>query len=157
REDARGRAERARRALPRAQPPPPGAAPRLRGLAMSEPAAPRKVTVVTPVLNEAANLPAYEQAARDLFFTRTDVAITVLFVDDGSTAASWSVIQEMSAREPRFRGLRLSRNFGPHAALSCGIHHATDADALAVLAADLQDPPETVLQFIETWQKGARI
>ena len=123
---------------------------------MSESAGPKTVTILTPVLNEEANLPVYEKVVRELFFSRSDVAISVLFVDDGSTDRSWAVISEMCAREPRFRGLRLSRNFGAHTALSCGFHHAR-ADALATLACDLQDPPETVLEFIDAWKKGTKI
>lgn len=120
--------------------------------------APRRpvVTVVTPVFNEAENLPRYEQAVRETLLDCPDVAFNVLFVEDGSRDGSWEIIRDLCRRDPRFQCLRLSRNFGPHAALAAGLRHA-DGDAVAILACDLQDPPETVLEFVDRWRKGAKI
>jgi dolichol-phosphate mannosyltransferase len=83
--------------------------------------------------------------------------VQVLFVEDGSVDDSWARIRELAARDSRFRGIRLSRNYGSHVAISAGFAHATDADAVATLACDLQDPPEVVSQFIDTWMAGAEI
>jgi glycosyltransferase involved in cell wall biosynthesis len=118
-------------------------------------AAPR-VTIVTPVLNEEAGLAHYERAVTAVLFDNPEFSFEVLFVDDGSTDRSWEIIQAMSARDPRFHGIRLSRNYGAHVALSAGFAHAT-GDAVATLACDLQDPPETVLEFARTWRGGAQI
>ena len=114
------------------------------------------VTVVTPVFNEIGNLPRFEQAVRDKLLACPDIDFEVVFVDDGSRDGSWQAIQAICQRDSRFRGLRLSRNFGSHAALCAGLHHAT-GDAAAILACDLQDPPEVVLQFVEQWRAGAHI
>lgn len=122
---------------------------------ISRPDKPR-IAVVTPVFNEEAALPAYEAAVTGTLLAREDAEFHVLLVDDGSSDGSWVAIQAICARNPRFRGLRLSRNFGPHVAITAGIDHA-DADALAVLACDLQDPPETVLDFVQRWRAGADI
>lgn len=115
-----------------------------------------KITVLTPVYNEEACLPRFEQAVVADLFSRTDYDFRVLFVDDGSRDRSWSLIRELSARDPRFQGIRLSRNFGSHIALAAGFFNA-DGDAMATLPCDLQDPPRVVLEFLGKWRAGAQI
>jgi glycosyltransferase involved in cell wall biosynthesis len=119
------------------------------------PAAPL-VTVVTPVYNEDQGLETYRREVEAVLFSRQDIHFDVLLVDDGSRDASWREIRRICAENPRFRALRLSRNFGSHIALSAGIHHC-NADAVCTLAADLQDPPEALLAFVEKWRAGAQI
>lgn len=116
----------------------------------------RVVTVITPIYNEEANLRPYVEAVRAALFSQLEYDIHVLFVDDGSTDGSWPLITEISAGDPRFRGIRLSRNFGAHVALSAGFHQASGA-AVVTLACDLQDPPEVILKFLDQWRRGARI
>lgn len=115
-----------------------------------------RVLILTPVFNEEAGLPEYERAVREVLLSRTDYRIEVLFIDDGSRDRSWELVTAICARDPRFRGIRLSRNYGSHLALSAGFAHA-DADCVATLACDLQDPPETILRFLERWRQGTRI
>jgi glycosyltransferase involved in cell wall biosynthesis len=116
----------------------------------------RRVTVVTPVFNEEHSLPQYVEAVRKVLLERSDLEFDILLVDDGSTDGSWPLIEKTCAADARFRGVRLSRNFGAHVALCAGFD-AADADAVVVLACDLQDPPETVLEFIARWKAGADI
>jgi len=116
-----------------------------------------KVLILTPVYNESAGLAAYEEAVRATLLARTDCDVRVLLVEDGSSDDSWSRIRALAARDDRFRGIRLSRNYGSHIAISAGFANIGDADAVATLAADLQDPPSTVSQFIDTWKNGADI
>ncbi len=116
----------------------------------------RRITVVTPVYNEEASLPHYAAAVRQVLLAREDIAYDVLLVDDGSTDRSWPVIEAICAEDARFRGLRLSRNFGSHIAICAGLDRA-QGDAAAVLACDLQDPPAAVLAFAEKWKAGADI
>ena len=80
----------------------------------------KKIVLLTPVYNEEENLPLYEREVNDTLFCREDYDFEVLLIDDGSRDRSWQVIQEMSARDSRFRGIRLSRNYGSHTALSAG-------------------------------------
>jgi glycosyltransferase involved in cell wall biosynthesis len=115
-----------------------------------------KITIITPVFNEELNLLSYEEAVKRILLARTDVSYNVLFIDDGSVDQSWPLIQEICRRDPRFRGIRLSRNFGSHIALGAGFAHAGD-QTVATLACDLQDPPEAVLEFVESWKTGKRI
>ena len=116
----------------------------------------RTVTIVTPVYNEEASLPQYVESVTRTLLARTDVDYNVLFVDDGSTDGSWALLERVCAGDSRFRGVRLSRNFGSHIALCAGFDTA-HADAVVVLACDLQDPPEAVLEFVERWKAGAEI
>jgi dolichol-phosphate mannosyltransferase len=115
-----------------------------------------EIVILTPVFNEEENLPIYARRVRETLLERTDASYRVLFIDDGSVDGSWKSIEALCREDARFRGIRLSRNFGSHAAVSAGFHHA-DGDALATLACDLQDPPEVVLEFVERWKQGARI
>ncbi len=115
-----------------------------------------RITIVTAVFNEEESLPLYERAVREVLLSRTDYNFEVLFVDDGSRDRTWEIIRDICRRDPRFRGIRLSRNFGAHIAESAGLANV-DGDAVATLACDLQDPPEVILQFLEKWRAGARI
>ena len=115
-----------------------------------------QVAVLTPVFNEEASLPLYEEAVRKTLLSRADCDFQIWFVDDGSTDRSWELILAACGRDKRFHGLRLSRNFGSHTALTAGFEHAR-GDAVTTLACDLQDPPQTVLRFIEEWRGGAQI
>src|SRR5574341_912929 len=115
-----------------------------------------RVTVITPVFNEQDSLPLYVEAVRRVLLTRSDVEFDVLFVDDGSIDGTWQLIERICAADGRFRGLRLSRNFGAHIAICAGLD-VVRADAVAILACDLQDPPEAVLEFVTHWQAGADI
>lgn len=119
-------------------------------------AGPPRVTIVTAVFNEEATLDAYREEITRTLFASTSAEYEVLFVDDGSTDASWETIERFCAESPRFQGLRLSRNFGAHTADSAGIDVAT-GDAVVTLACDLQDPPGTVLEFVEKWRAGAQV
>lgn len=118
-----------------------------------------RLVVLTPVFNEAENLQAYCEAVSRVLFSRDDLDAEILFVDDGSSDASWKMIETACALYPRqIKGLRLSRNFGAHLALAAGFDHVrSDADIVATLACDLQDPPETVISFVEKWRNGADI
>jgi glycosyltransferase involved in cell wall biosynthesis len=117
-----------------------------------------RLTLVTPVYNEEDNLDLYAQEVGAVLFGRDDLDTRVLFIDDGSTDRSWAKITELAARSDRFRGLRLSRNFGAHPALAAGLDSVdASSDMVATLPCDLQDPPETVLEFVDAWRKGAQI
>jgi dolichol-phosphate mannosyltransferase len=115
-----------------------------------------KVTVITPCFNEEAALPQYFRAVAKVLFARTDVEFHALLIDDGSDDRTWELIKQACAASPRYRGLRLSRNFGSHAAATAGFDFA-DSDAVAILPVDLQEPPETVVEFVTRWRAGADV
>jgi polyisoprenyl-phosphate glycosyltransferase len=112
------------------------------------------LSIVTPAYNEAENLPLlYERICR-IDWATLDLEFELLIVDDHSTDGTKAVLDGLIARDPRVKTLRFSRNFGSHAALTAGLEHATGAAAV-VLAADLQDPPETIPALVADWRKGA--
>lgn len=115
-----------------------------------------KISIVTPVFNEELCLDAYQKAVTQVLLSVPHFYFEIIFVDDGSTDNSWQIIEKICQQSPHFRGLRLSRNFGSHVALSAGLKHAK-GDAVATLACDLQDPPEVILEFLKKWQTGAQI
>lgn len=115
-----------------------------------------KLTIITPVYNEAAGLSNYENGITDVLLSLTEYDFEILLIDDGSTDGSWEIIKALCQKNDSFRGLRLSRNFGAHTAISAGFTHAS-GDAVVILACDLQDPPAVVPHFINRWKAGAKI
>jgi dolichol-phosphate mannosyltransferase len=82
-----------------------------------------------------------------------DAGAEVILVDDGSTDSTYSRMQEIARSDGRFRLVRLSRNFGHQIAITAGMELAV-GDAVIVLDADLQDPPEVVLELVSRWRNG---
>jgi len=114
--------------------------------------------VVTPVYNESRQLGIFAETVKNVLFSAHDINIRMLFVDDGSSDDTWAVINEIILSSDHFAAIRLSRNFGMHTALAAGFDHVDqNADAVATLACDLQDPPETILLFVKKWRLGADI
>src|ERR1051325_5501110 len=110
----------------------------------SEPMNPR-LSVVIPALNEEHNVgPTIERATSALDSLRYDGELIV--VDDGSTDGTTARVRACSARDPRVKGISLSRNFGSHAAITAGLEHA-GGDACLVMTADLEEPPELMRAF----------
>jgi glycosyltransferase involved in cell wall biosynthesis len=115
------------------------------------------VAVVIPVFNEAEVLPELFARLTALFDAHRDCAWRAVLVDDGSRDRSAEMLRAQAARDPRFEPLELSRNFGFQAALSAGIAHAQEADAVVTMDADLQDPPELIPEMVAAWRGGAEI
>jgi glycosyltransferase involved in cell wall biosynthesis len=114
------------------------------------------IQILTPLYNEERCFETYVDAVERILMARNDAEYRFLLIDDGSTDQTWELIQQQCDSSPRFHGLRLSRNFGAHTAVTAGLD-LCDADAVAILPADLQDPPEAVLSFVEAWRQGADV
>jgi polyisoprenyl-phosphate glycosyltransferase len=113
------------------------------------------ISIVTPAFNEAANLPAlYERLVAAMRDVGGDWEWIV--VDDHSRDETFAVIEALALRDARVRGFRLSRNSGSHVAITCGLHQV-DSDAAVMMAADLQDPPETLASMVARWRQGAQV
>jgi polyisoprenyl-phosphate glycosyltransferase len=115
----------------------------------------RKVVVVVPFLNEAENLPVLYERLRGVLEAEPE-SFEVLFVDDGSSDGSAVWVRERAAQDPRVKLLRLSRNFGHQLAITAGMDHS-DGDAVVIMDADLQDPPEIVPELLRKWRDGYEI
>ena len=115
-----------------------------------------ELSIITPAFNEAANLPALH---RRLDAALAGVAWEWIAVDDHSDDATFAVLADLAQKDARVRGVRLARNSGSHAAIACGLALA-QGGAAVVLAADLQDPPETipalVARSVLNWSRATR-
>lgn len=124
---------------------------------MSFSAPPATVAVVTPIFNEQAVLPELLARLTAVFDADASVRWRAVLVDDGSRDPSARIIREYSQRDPRFELVELSRNFGFQAALTAGLVHARDADAVVTMDGDLQDPPELIPELVAAWRGGAEV
>ena len=117
------------------------------------------VSLVVPVFNEEEVLPLLcteLTKLADRLEREKGLRVETVLVDDGSSDRSWLGIIDVAEADPRVRAVSLSRNFGHQAALSCG-YQLAQGDAVVTLDADLQDPPEVVLDLVDAWQRGADI
>lgn len=112
-----------------------------------------RLTVVIAAYNEAASLPLLHPRVGAALDALAGVDARVLYVDDGSTDATWPVLQQLAAHDMRVSLLRLSRNFGKEAALTAGLDRV-EHGAVVILDADGQDPPELIGRFVEKWREG---
>ena len=92
----------------------------------------------------------------DAALATIDAAVSVLFIDDGSTDATPHELAAIANNDARVSVLRLTRNFGKEAAMTAGLDHA-NADAVVILDADLQDPPEVIREFWARFEQGADV
>ena len=113
------------------------------------------LTVVVAAYNEGDSLPLLHPRIATVLDGLESQGVTgrVLYVDDGSTDGTWSVLQGLAAGDARVGLLRLSRNFGKELALTAGLDRVDEGAAL-ILDADGQDPPELIPRFVELWQDG---
>ncbi len=114
-----------------------------------------ELSVVLPCHNERGVLPALVERLSAVL-PRTVRDHEIIFVDDGSTDGTSDLLDTLCAREPRVRVLHLSRNFGQQAALSAGLE-AASGDAVVLMDADLQDPPELIETFVGRWREGYQV
>jgi glycosyltransferase involved in cell wall biosynthesis len=117
---------------------------------------PPAVTLVMPVFNEEKVLPTLFARLAALFDAQPGIAWHAVLVNDGSRDASAEMIRAQAARDSRFELVELSRNFGFQAALAAGLAHAR-GDAIVTMDADLQDPPELIVELVRAWQAGADV
>ena len=112
------------------------------------------LSVVIPVFNEEAMIPELDRRLGAFLADLPEVGGSweVVFIDDGSADRSLEMLKAMAAREPRYKIISFARNFGHQIAITAGIDRAA-GDAVVVMDADLQDPPEVVRAMIAS---GAR-
>jgi glycosyltransferase involved in cell wall biosynthesis len=123
-------------------------------LNITETAAPKPlISVVVPAYNEEAVLAAFHTRMSALFDQLPAYRCEMIFVNDGSSDRTQAIIDELCARDTRVASVNLSRNFGKEIAMTAGFDHAR-GDAVIVIDADLQDPPELIFEFVREWEKG---
>lgn len=122
-------------------------------LALSGPRSPELVSVVAPVYNEEGTIGEFH--AR-VCAALEGLPFELVLVDDGSSDGSPLMLETLAASDPRVRVIHLSRNFGHQTALTAGLDHAS-GDAVVMLDADLQDPPELITTMLEHWRAGCDV
>jgi polyisoprenyl-phosphate glycosyltransferase len=111
-----------------------------------------RYSIVIPIFNEEAVLPLLLHRL-DALLALLDAPTEAILVDDGSRDCSAIVLEAKAKDDPRYRFIKLSRNFGHQIAITAGMD-ASRGDAIVVMDADLQDPPEVIGEMIARWKEG---
>lgn len=115
-----------------------------------------KISIVIPVYYNEDNLrPLYEDIKKKVIDV-IDYNYEIVMVNDGSKDNSYGVMQELAGKDKNIKIVSLSRNFGSHAAILCGLAKCT-GDCAIVKAADLQEPTELVIEMVERWKAGYHV
>jgi len=114
------------------------------------------LSIVIPTYNEKENIPLAHRGVISALNNLPNYSRELLFVDDGSNDGTDEVLKELGKNNREVKFLRLSRNFGKEIAVSAGLHHA-EGDAVVVMDADLQHPPELIPLFVNKWKNGAEV
>jgi dolichol-phosphate mannosyltransferase len=114
-----------------------------------------KLSIVVPVFNEELNLSLLHERLAGVADRAAD-DYEIIFVNDGSADGSLAAMGRLCERDPHVRYVSLSRNFGHQLASTAGIDRAT-GDAVVLIDADLQDPPEVIAEMVDRWRRGAAV
>lgn len=110
------------------------------------------LSVIVPVYNEESVLLSFYQRTKKVLDS-IPFETEILFVNDGSTDSSLDLLTRLKTHDPRIAIIDLSRNFGKEVAMTAGLDHAS-GDAVVIIDADLQDPPELIPELIKHWKDG---
>ncbi len=113
-------------------------------------------SIVVPVYHNASSLGDLLAALQAVADKNPEDDFEFIFVDDGSVDDSFTVLEKLAGREPRMKVVKLSRNFGSNPAITAGMSQAA-GDAVAAIAADLQDPPALLHDMIELWRGDHKV
>lgn len=115
-----------------------------------------RVSIVIPVYYNEDNLPPLYKDLKEKFIDKINYEYEIVMVNDGSKDNSYEVMKQIAAEDSHVKIISLSRNFGSHAAILCGLTHCT-GDCAVVKAADLQEPTDLILEMVEEWRKGNNV
>ena len=113
----------------------------------------KKISIIVPAYNEEESIPYLEKRLVALMDNMKNYEFEVLFVNDGSKDKTLELIKELRERDERFCYVNFSRNFGKEIAMIAGLDYAT-GDAVILIDADLQDPPELIPELVKYWEQG---
>lgn len=114
-----------------------------------------KYSIIAPVFNEIESLPELHKRITEVM-EQTGEEWELVLIDDGSLDGSTGVIREMAKADPHVRPVIFARNFGQQIAVTAGLDYSR-GDAVVIIDADLQDPPELILQMFEKWKEGYEV
>lgn len=113
----------------------------------------KKISILIPAYNEQEVLQMLYERLHKLAGENTHYQFEFLFVNDGSRDKTLEILKKLTTRDPRVAYVNLSRNYGKETAMLAGFDHVT-GDAMVIIDADLQDPPELIPQMLEYWEEG---
>ena len=116
----------------------------------------KKVAIVLSCFNEEENIPVVYQALKKAV-KNVSVDLTYVFVDDGSTDATFGACQKLMQQDDSVKVVKLTRNFGHEIAMTAGMEQAGNVDAVVFMDSDMQHPPALVPKMIELWLSGADV
>jgi polyisoprenyl-phosphate glycosyltransferase len=122
---------------------------------MNPPTSSARISVVVPCFNEEEVLPQLFQRLGDAA-QNWNLEYEIICVDDGSHDRTCEMLLRQHQSDPRWKALSFARNFGHQVAVSAGLYHAT-GDAVLIIDADLQDPPEQIHRLIGKWREGYQV
>src|SRR5450432_1154700 len=113
------------------------------------------LSLVVPIYNEELVIPELDRRLKAVLSSLADLVLSweVVFINDGSKDDSLNQLRTLATAEHRYKVLSFARNFGHQMAITAGIDHAA-GEAIVIMDADLQDPPEVVREMITLWQQG---
>ncbi len=112
-------------------------------------------SIIAPIFNERENLPELLRRVSEVM-TSTHEPWELLLVDDGSSDGSSDIIRDMAQKDKHIRPVIFARNFGHQVAVTAGLDYSR-GDAVVIIDADLQDPPELILEMSKKWQEGNEV
>lgn len=115
-----------------------------------------KISVIIPIYFNQDNLSPLYRDIQNKLYSHEEYEWEIVMVNDGSKDESYRIMRELASEDSRIRTISLSRNFGSHAAILCGISKCT-GDCAVVKAADLQEPTELILEMVERWKSGYNV
>jgi dolichol-phosphate mannosyltransferase len=116
---------------------------------------PPTFTIIAPVFNERESLPVLFERVKEVM-DKTGDPWELVLVDDGSRDGSTEIIRELARQDERVRPVIFARNFGHQIAVTAGLDYSR-GQAVVIIDADLQDPPETILEMIQKWREGNEV
>ncbi len=116
----------------------------------------KKIAIVIPVYFNELNLPHLLPRLVDVAKKVPQYDFEFIFVDDGSKDSSYDILCDFAKQDSRVVVVKLSRNFGSFTAILAGLTYS-EGDCAAIISADLQDPPELIVQMVEKWESGDKV
>lgn len=108
-----------------------------------------KISIIVPCFNEEESIPFFYKEIMDVYKKMGEVMFEILFIDDGSSDNTLSILKNLALKDEKVRFISLSRNFGKEAALLAGLEKST-GDFICIMDADLQDPPKLLIEMYDS-------